>query len=42
MAYGHEQSAEGKAPMIIAVDPTTNWMIERLSVPDTWFYEVDD
>jgi len=39
---GTSNQQKGKAPMIIAVDPTTNWMIERLSVPDTWFYEVDD
>lgn len=28
----------GEAPMIIAVDPTQNWMKERVSVPDSWFY----
>ena len=28
----------GEAPMIIAVDPTQNWMPERQSVPETWFY----
>jgi len=28
----------GTAPMIIAVDPTQNWMKERVSVPNTWFY----
>jgi hypothetical protein len=28
----------GEAPMIIAVDPTQNWMNERVSVPATWFY----
>lgn len=27
----------GKAPMIIAVDPTTNWMFERTPVPESWF-----
>lgn len=27
----------GKAPMIIAVDPTTNWMFERTPVPEFWF-----
>ena len=28
----------GEAPMIIAVDPTQNWMPERQSVPESWFY----
>ena len=28
---------EGDAPMIIAVDPTTNWMFERTPVPESWF-----
>ena len=28
----------GTAPMIIAVDPTQNWMKERVSVPSSWFY----
>ena len=28
----------GTAPMIIAVDPTQNWMKERVSVPKSWFY----
>ncbi len=28
----------GTAPMIIAVDPTQEWMPERESVPSTWFY----
>ncbi|MBQ8154352.1 MAG: hypothetical protein IJ069_11910 [Prevotella sp.] len=28
----------GEAPMIIAVDPSTKWMAERVSVPETWFY----
>lgn len=27
----------GKAPMIIAVDPTTNWMFERTPVHESWF-----
>ena len=27
----------GKAPMIIAVDPTTNWMFERTPAPKDWF-----
>ena len=27
----------GKAPMIIAVDPTTNWMTERTPAPEAWF-----
>ena len=27
----------GKAPMIIAVDPTTNWMFERTPAPKSWF-----
>ena len=26
-----------KAPMIIAVDPTTNWMTERTPAPEAWF-----
>jgi hypothetical protein len=29
----------GTAPMIIAVDPTQNWMGERVSVPKSWFTE---
>ena len=29
---------KGTAPMIIAVDPTQNWMGERVSVPKEWFY----
>lgn len=29
----------GSAPMIIAVDPTQNWMGERVSVPSSWFTE---
>lgn len=29
----------GTAPMIIAVDPTQNWMKERVSVPKEWFTE---
>ena len=28
----------GEAPMIIAVEPTTEWMNERQSVPAAWFY----
>lgn len=28
----------GTAPMIIAVDPTQNWMNEYTSVPSSWFY----
>lgn len=28
----------GEAPMIIAVDPSQKWMIERTSVPKSWFY----
>ena len=28
----------GEAPMIIAVDPTQEWMKERVSVPSSWFY----
>ena len=27
----------GTAPMIIAVDPTTEWMEEREEVPADWF-----
>ena len=29
---------KGEAPMVIAVDPTQNWMKERVSVPGSWFY----
>jgi hypothetical protein len=29
----------GTAPMIIAVDPTQPWMVERQSVPASWFTE---
>ena len=29
----------GKAPVIIAVDPTTNWMFERTPAPKSWFTE---
>jgi hypothetical protein len=32
----------GEAPMIIAVDPSQKWMGERISVPKTWFYTVDE
>ncbi len=28
---------KGEAPMIIAVDPTQNWMSERQSIPESWF-----
>ncbi|MBR1447412.1 MAG: hypothetical protein IJ588_01525 [Prevotella sp.] len=28
----------GEAPMIIAVDPDQQWMPERQSVPNSWFY----
>ena len=28
---------EGDAPMIIAVDPTTDWMVERTPAPKDWF-----
>jgi hypothetical protein len=31
----------GEAPMIIAVDPTQEWMKERVSVPGSWFYTVE-
>lgn len=27
----------GEAPMMIAVDPSTNWMTERTSIPSSWF-----
>jgi len=30
----------GEAPMIIAVDPTTNWMFERTPVPESWFKDI--
>ena len=33
---------QGEAPMMLAVDASVNWMNERVSVPDTWFYEVDE
>lgn len=29
----------GEAPMMIAVDPTTKWMDERVSIPSSWFSE---
>ena len=29
----------GEAPMMIAVDPTVNWMNERVSIPSSWFTE---
>ena len=32
----------GEAPMIIAVNPTQNWMKERVSVPESWFYIPED
>jgi len=28
----------GEAPMIIAVNPSQDWMEERVSVPSSWFY----
>ena len=27
----------GEAPKVIAVDPTTNWMVERTPAPKSWF-----
>ena len=33
---------KGEAPMIIAVDPSQNWMPERQSVPEDWFYTVSE
>ena len=30
---------QGEAPMMIAVEDGTDWMTERTSVPDTWWYE---
>jgi hypothetical protein len=27
----------GEAPMMIAVDPTVNWMNEQVSIPSSWF-----
>lgn len=30
---------KGEAPMMIAVDPTVNWMNERVSIPSSWFTE---
>lgn len=32
----------GEAPMIIAVDPSQEWMSERTSVPSEWFYIPED
>ena len=32
----------GKAPMIIAVDPTTNWMFERTPAPKDWFTKTEE
>ena len=32
----------GEAPMIIAVDPSQDWMPERQSVPETWFYTSEE
>ena len=32
----------GEAPMIIAVDPWENWMSERKSVPESWFYSPNE
>ena len=29
-----------EAPMIIAVDPTTNWMFERTPAPEDWFKNI--
>ncbi len=29
---------QGTAPMMIAVDPEQNWMTERSSVPESWWY----
>lgn len=31
----------GTVPMIIAVDPSQEWMLERHSVPSSWFYTVE-
>lgn len=31
---------KGTVPMIIAVDPSQEWMTERHSVPSSWFYTV--
>ena len=31
----------GEAPMIIAEDPSQDWMPERQSVPSEWFNVVD-
>ena len=30
---------KGEAPMMLAVDASVNWMKERVSIPETWFYE---
>ena len=29
----------GEIPMIIAVDPEINWMVERQSVPSSWIQD---
>ena len=32
---------KGEAPMIIAVDATTPWMDEKVSVPTGWFFTTE-
>lgn len=40
--YNHVRfPRSGEAPMIIAVDPWQNWMGERQSVPESWFYTAE-
>ena len=36
--YDIQFPKQGEAPMIIAVDPSQNWMPERQCVPNDWFY----
>lgn len=33
---------QGKAPMMVAVEPTRAWMAERKAVPNNWFSIVPD
>jgi hypothetical protein len=32
---------KGEAPMIVAVDPITIWMDEKVSIPTDWFYPIE-
>ena len=41
--YNHVKFPKaGEAPMIIAVDKSQEWMSERQSVPESWFYTVPE